>query len=302
MWVVYRSFPTRAALRVLDGYGAGSRCRYPPLHFPDGASAQFREIPVRSRDLSLRRGLVRTAALSLFQGPHPRATSMSRDELDSMSDFAFFANFPWLLLTNTRQPRRAVPTWRVGASIAPASADAFLARCLRRADPQIPISTRFARRRPPPARRDRPERARSQGPAGRRSRECDRRRLAPSSASRSTACATISGASSPSSARRRGARRSGGRASSGCFQQTTEHVGVVHVPRRFRTATSPHACQKGLLASVRLIPMSASRWSLSPRSSRRVLARKYQVRTVEMTRATASSSLVPPSACARWGR
>ena len=41
-------------------------------------------------------------------------------------DFPFFASIPCLLLTTRGKLRRAVPPYRVGAPIAPASADAFL--------------------------------------------------------------------------------------------------------------------------------------------------------------------------------
>ena len=74
-------------------------------------------------------------------------------------------------------------------------------------------------------------------------------------------------------------------------------------PSSWRGATprvaSSHACQKGLVTSVRLIPMSASSWSSRVRSSRRVLARTHQVRTVAHTRATASPSFVPTWRCVR---
>ena len=73
-------------------------------------------------------------------------------------------------------------------------------------------------------------------------------------------------------------------------------------PGAFAEPTSPHACQKGLVTSDRHIPMSASRWSLRVPSSRRQQARACQVRTVANALAIASSSFVPASACASWGR
>ena len=53
--------------------------------------------------------------------------------------FQFFASIPCLLLTTRRKLRRAVPPYRVGAPIAPASADAFLTECVRSADPLVRI-------------------------------------------------------------------------------------------------------------------------------------------------------------------
>ena len=69
-----------------------------------------------------------------------RPSSMRGGDPDSGPDFPFFADSRWVLGKYARQPRRAVPAYRVGASIAPASTEPFISGRARSSDALVPPS------------------------------------------------------------------------------------------------------------------------------------------------------------------